>query len=33
MKSTKESKKKINFGNYVMWFPKGNIYVTLKEVY
>jgi hypothetical protein len=24
MESTKESKKKISFGDYVPWFPKGN---------
>ncbi len=24
MESTKESKKKFNFGDYVLWFPKGN---------
>ncbi len=24
MEATKESKKKFNFGDYVMWFPQGN---------
>jgi hypothetical protein len=24
MESTKESRKKISFGDYVLWFPKGN---------
>ncbi len=24
MESTKKSKKKFNFGHYVLWFPKGN---------
>jgi 23S rRNA A2030 N6-methylase RlmJ len=24
MESTKESKKQFNFGDYVLWFPKGN---------